>query len=166
MRIRGIRETDAEAFLALQRQLDEETSFMMLEPGERTVTVEETVQRIHDILTKENQTILLAEEEGKLVGFAGAMGGRWRRNRHCVHLVAGILKDYTGRGIGTRLFEAVEVWAAKKGLHRLELTVMIHNERALALYRKMGFEIEGIKKDSLRVDGTYVDEYYMAKQIG
>ena len=27
----------------------------------------------------------------------------------------------------------------------LELTVMAHNERAIRLYKKMGFEIEGIK---------------------
>jgi Acetyltransferases, including N-acetylases of ribosomal proteins len=48
-------------------------------------------------------------------------------------------------------------------LTRLELTVMVHNERAIALYKKMGFEIEGTKKRSMRIDGQYVDEYYMAK---
>jgi RimJ/RimL family protein N-acetyltransferase len=40
---------------------------------------------------------------------------------------------------------------------------MVHNERAIALYKKMGFEIEGTKKRSMRIDGQYVDEYYMAK---
>jgi RimJ/RimL family protein N-acetyltransferase len=32
-----------------------------------------------------------------------------------------------------------------------------------SLYQKMGFQVEGIKKDSLLVDGVYVDEYYMGK---
>ena len=40
---------------------------------------------------------------------------------------------------------------------------MVHNERAIRLYKKMGFEIEGTKKHSLFVNGQYVDEYYMAK---
>lgn len=166
MRIRRIRGEDAEAFLHLQRQLDEETSFMMLEPGERTESAEATAQRICDVVARENHTILLAEVEDHLVGFIEAVGGRWRRNRHSVYLVVGILEAYTGKGIGTRLFEEVEAWAAEKGLHRLELTVMTRNERALALYRKRGFEIEGVKKDSLWVDGEFVDEYYIAKRLG
>jgi RimJ/RimL family protein N-acetyltransferase len=42
---------------------------------------------------------------------------------------------------------------------------MVHNEAALALYKKMGFEIEGRKKHSLLINGTYVDEYCMAKLL-
>jgi RimJ/RimL family protein N-acetyltransferase len=42
---------------------------------------------------------------------------------------------------------------------------MAHNERAIRLYKKMGFEIEGTKKHSLLISGSYVDEYYMAKLI-
>jgi RimJ/RimL family protein N-acetyltransferase len=42
---------------------------------------------------------------------------------------------------------------------------MTHNEAGLALYKKMGFKIEGTKKDSLFVDGVYIDEYYMSKLL-
>jgi RimJ/RimL family protein N-acetyltransferase len=79
--------------------------------------------------------------------------------------VIGILEQFTGKGIGTQLFQMLEAWARSNDIHRLELTVMTHNERAIALYKKMGFEIEGIKKHSLFVNGEYVDEYYMAKLI-
>ena len=61
------------------------------------------------------------------------------------------------------LFEALDKWAIDHKLRRLELTVMSHNERAIRLYQKMGYETEGIKQDSLWVNGKYVDEYYMAK---
>ena len=57
----------------------------------------------------------------------------------------------------------LEKWATDHKIHRLELTVMSHNERAVNLYQKMGFKIEGIKQDSLLVNDEYVDEYYMAK---
>jgi RimJ/RimL family protein N-acetyltransferase len=82
-----------------------------------------------------------------------------------VYIVVGVLQAYSGQGIGTRLFREVEKWAREQELHRLELTVMTHNERAIHLYKKMGFEIEGTKRDSICVDGTYVDEYYMAKLL-
>ena len=42
---------------------------------------------------------------------------------------------------------------------------MTHNERGVRLYRSMGFETEGVKVKSLKVDGNYVDEYCMAKLL-
>jgi RimJ/RimL family protein N-acetyltransferase len=72
-----------------------------------------------------------------------AYGGRCKRNRHSVYLITGILQAFTSQGIGTRLFVELEKWARENNIHRLELTVLVHNEAALALYRKMGFEIEG-----------------------
>ena len=57
----------------------------------------------------------------------------------------------------------MEKWAAENGVKRLELSVMTHNERGLALYKKMGFDIEGIKRASIFVNGAYVDEYLMGK---
>ena len=68
-------------------------------------------------------------------------------------IVIGILQEYSGRGIGTTLFKEVEKWARLHDVWRLELTVMAHNTRAQALYRKIGFEQEGVKKASLIIDG-------------
>lgn len=166
MDIRTICESDSEAFLLLGKTLDEETQFMMLEPGERNLTVEEQRQRILAVLGRDNQTILVAEEENRLVGFLGIFGEGFRRNQHCAYIVIGILQAYTGQGIGKQLFAAAEAWALEKGLHRLELTVMRHNDRAIRLYHQMGFMVEGIKQDSLRVNDRYVDEIYMAKLLG
>lgn len=165
MKIRAIDESDSEQFLLLGKLLDEETQFMMLEPGERNLTVEEQAQRIKNVLAHDNQIILVAEVENQLAGFLGAYGGSFRRNRHSAYIVIGIRQNFAGQGIGQQLFEALESWAVEHDLHRLELTVMCHNERALRLYQKMGYKIEGRKQDSLRIDGRYVDEYYMAKML-
>ncbi len=163
--LRTIREGDAEAYLGLCRQLDEETHFMMLEPGERTSTIQHQRERIRQTLARENQTILVAEDAGKLVGYISGSGGEYRRNAKTVHIVIGILQSYTGQGIGKRFFQALEEWASQRGMHRLELTVMKHNQRGIALYQRMGFEVEGLKRDDLFVDGGYVDQYIMAKLL-
>ena len=163
MLIRTIQPDDAEQFLNLRKKIDEETQFMMFEPGERTTTVEEQRDYIERLILQENSTTFVAEHNGQLVGYLSASGGEFRRNRHSAHIVIGILQDYTGQGIGGQLFAALEEWAHQMSISRLELTVMIHNKAALALYRKRGFEIEGTKKHSLLVNGQYVDEYYMAK---
>ncbi|UNO50900.1 GNAT family N-acetyltransferase [Alicyclobacillus acidoterrestris] len=163
--VRKIAMEDAEAYLQLCRQLDEETSFMLYEPGERETTVPEERARLASMFGRDNQTAFVAEVDGRIVGHIQAMGGHVRRNRRTVYLVIGILQAYTGQGIGTALFRAVEAWARTVGVHRLELTVMTHNEAAIGLYRKMGFQIEGTARETLFVDGRYVDEYWMAKLL-
>lgn len=67
--------------------------------------------------------------------------------------------------MGTALFSKLDDWAKGKGMHRLELTVLVDNTVGVALYKKMGFEIEGRKRQSLQVNGSYVDEYYMSKLL-
>ncbi|GAB3790915.1 hypothetical protein GCM10028868_04180 [Virgibacillus kimchii] len=73
------------------------------------------------------------------------------------------MDDYQGKGIGTALFCELEKWAMQNGLHRLELTVITDNLAGITLYKKAGFQKEGVKRDSLYMDGKYVNEYYMSK---
>ncbi len=78
--IRHIAESDAEAVLNLCTQLDQETTFMMLEPGERAPVFDEQKKRIAAVISNPNQTFLLAEDNGAPVGFLAAHGGLYRRN--------------------------------------------------------------------------------------
>ncbi|AHF06134.1 GCN5 family N-acetyltransferase [Desulfitobacterium metallireducens DSM 15288] len=163
--MREIEITDAKELLELCLKLDKETQFMMLEEGERQQAVDKQQDQINRVLSTHNQIIFIATNGDQIVGYLGAYGGEYRRNAHSAYIVIGILKDYIGQGIGTRLFQTLEQWAYKCGIHRLELTVMAHNLQAFALYKKVGFTIEGIKKHSIHIDGSYVDEYYMVKLL-
>jgi RimJ/RimL family protein N-acetyltransferase len=58
-----------------------------------------------------------------------------------------------------------EDWARAQQLQRLELSVMAHNFPALALYSKLGFQIEGTAPYALCIDGKYVDLHYMSKVL-
>lgn len=100
-----------------------------------------------------------------MIGYLIAIGGSAKRSKHTAYIVADILSQYRGQGIGTALFKHLENWAKKHSISRLELTVVAENEAGVALYKKSGFEIEGIKRNSLLIDGVYHDEYYMAKLL-
>ncbi|EIJ78477.1 GCN5-related N-acetyltransferase [Bacillus methanolicus PB1] len=165
MQIRHITSDDAEKFVNLILQVESESDFMLFEANERKVTPEQQRSQIEAMQKKGNSTILVAEVEGNLVGYLVAIGGRARRNKHTVYLVVGILDQYRGKGIGNKLFTELENWAREHKIHRLELSVITSNRAALSLYSKMGFQKEGIKKDSLLVNGQYVDEYYMSKLL-
>jgi RimJ/RimL family protein N-acetyltransferase len=161
MKIRPLRAADAAAYLELVKTTDVESDFMMQEPGERQMTVFQLVISLNSA----GNHIFVAEEDGKLIGqlVAFNMYGRNKRVVHVLHIGISILKSHWGKGVGTKLFEYMEKWAIENGTKRLELSVMTHNERGIALYKKMGFEIEGTKKASICVNGNYVDEYLMSK---
>jgi RimJ/RimL family protein N-acetyltransferase len=163
--VREITVQDAAAFLDLCLALDQETEFMMLEPGERPSDMAWQERRIQSWLAEANETVLVCAVENELAGFIAVAGGKYRRNRHSAHLVLGVRQKFASQGFGRQLMSAAENWARRQGMHRLELTVMTHNQRAVGLYRKMGYEIEGVRHDSLRVSGTFVDEYAMAKLL-
>ena len=59
--------------------------------------------------------------------------------------------------------QTMETWVQRQGLHRVEFTVVESNAAARALYNKFGYVEEGVKRDSLRINGTFVNEIYMAK---
>ncbi len=163
-KIRRLRPADAHAYLQLVITTDAESNFMTTEPGERQTNAFQLSMSLHTGA----QTIFVAEsKEGQLIGQLSLMYlyGQGVRCRHVVHIGISVLKAHWGRGVGNQLFEALEKWAEAEGIIRLELSVMTHNERGIALYKKRGFEIEGIKKASIFVGGQYVDEYMMAKLL-
>lgn len=110
MLIRTARERDAEALLRLLGRLDEETHFMMYERDERSTEICEQEKLLRSILSG-GGTVLLAKEGDRLVGFLEAARGVFRRNRHVVGLVVGVLGDRSGRGIGSDLMDEAERWA-------------------------------------------------------
>ena len=153
---------EAEVFWELMNALDYETKYMLFEPGERVKNLARMEAIIESALAGDD-FLYIAEVNGKFVGYVSAQRETLKRVAHTAYIVAGIRKDFQNRGIGTKLFEILDDWAQEKGVKRLELTVICENTRAKHLYEKMGFEIEGIKKKSTLVDGTFLDEYYMAK---
>ncbi len=165
-KIRELVETDAERMVALHMALDRESAFMLLEPGERPADVAPELERIRAMTARDNQLVLVAEIDEDLVGYVAVLGGPFRRNRHTGLVVIGVRQEFAGRGLGGALLDAAARWAEGAGFHRLELTVMAHNERAIRLYERKGFVREGVKRQALLVGDAWVDEILMAKLIG
>lgn len=81
---------------------------------------------------------------------------------HIGSLGIGVLAPYRGQGIGKQLMKTAIDHARLKGLTRIELTVREKNTRAIALYKQMGFVIEGTHKNGVCIDGVYENHIFMA----
>ncbi len=163
--IRELTQEYASPFAQLMRSVEQDSQYMLYEPEERSTTVEDHRRKIQSINESPNSTLLAAESDHKLAGYLLAIGGIAKRNKHCAYIVVGILKEHRGQGLGTKLFQHVEDWAKKQQIYRLELNAVVKNAAGIALYKKAGFSIEGVRKDSLFINNQYVDEYYMAKLL-
>ena len=138
----------------------------MLEPDERRETSSEVAAQLEETQRRGNSVVLVADDQETLLGYVEADGGRFRRNRHSAQVVIGVRQHAAERGLGRALLQELSRWAERQGVHRLELTVMAHNSRAVALYRSAGYELEGTRRHSLLLDGAYVDELSLAKLHG
>jgi RimJ/RimL family protein N-acetyltransferase len=85
--------------------------------------------------------------------------------RHIGYIVTGLINDIQQQGLATQMFDETFKWAKRKGLRRLELTVITTNKRAVNFYEKIGFKIEGIKHSSVYMDDHYFDELYMSMML-
>ena len=100
---------------------------------------------------------LLATSADRVVGWCDVNPVQRPTMRHSGVLGIGLLGEYRGRGLGEKLMLMTLEAAHMFGLTRVELSVRHDNARALGLYRKVGFEIEGRKRRAVLVDGVYHD---------
>ncbi|KAL1725843.1 acyl-CoA N-acyltransferase [Schizophyllum commune] len=94
--------------------------------------------------------------DGQAVGNVELHGGQNKNRDGGLAIV--LHESIRGKGHGTEIVRWVVDYAfLQLGLHRVSLSVMGDNPRALALYNKVGFVEEGRKRKGIWQDGDWVD---------
>ncbi|WP_160724799.1 GNAT family N-acetyltransferase [Bacillus sp. USDA818B3_A] len=162
--IRSASEKDAKSLSEVRVQIDGETENMDREKGEGYIDEKGFRQIIKQDTENWNHLFLVADVDGKVVGFSRCEGSQLRRSSHKVEFGVCVLKDYWGHSIGTKLLEESLLWADANGIKKVALNVLETNEKARILYEKYGFEVEGVlKKDKLLSDGHYYNTILMGR---
>lgn len=167
--LRNAVESDAQGLYDYLVKSAGETHFILREPEDCwAYSVEGEKEFIKKFAENPYQMILVCEVDGVIAGNCEISFNGKSKLRHRASLAIALLKDYWGQGIGSRMFETMIKTAEDfGGVTRLFLEVVEGNERALALYKKFGFEIVSHLPDGLRLkDGTYLSEFRMMKKLG
>lgn len=88
-----------------------------------------------------------------------------RRLAHTGEIALSVRKKYWHIGVGSAIMEMLIELAKEASLKNVELGVYADNERAIALYKRFGFEEIGRHRGKLYVDGEYYDEILMDLHI-
>lgn len=105
----------------------------------------------------------VAVEADKVVGWCDILPNPRPGFQHSGSVGMGVLREWRGQGLGEALLAACIEKASAKGLTRIELEVYTDNAAAIALYRKLGFVEEGLKRRARILDGRTQDLLVMAR---
>ena len=148
---------DLEPALDVLAAVAEERLYIGTEPP---VDRDRRLKKWRGVLDHPKETMFVAVEDGRIVGNADI---QWAG---VSELGMAILAEWRGKGIGSALLEALIGWAETDGSHKMELRVWPHNEAAIALYEKFGFEREGyLKRHYRRRNGEVWDCIIMGLQL-
>lgn len=156
--IRSFRDSDVEELNIIRRSDGIFETILSL----KDETVEQTYlyfvgERIHSF-------VAVTSEDNNVVGYIKLVIDEERRRRHKGSISIAIKKEYQGNGVGKRLFkEMIDLSRNWLMLKKLELTVLQSNTSAIELYKKYGFEVEGISRMNTIVNGNYEDVIFMGK---
>ena len=143
-------EADGAALSAFERQRAEETELMLRYPDE-CLDAGEMCASVRSFLLSETDVMIVCETGGRIVGCCEMVRHKLRKTAHRAEISLGNLRTCWGLGIGTALLRETIALARRQGVARLELNVFEGNDRAMALYRKMGFVPAARRPDCVRL---------------
>ena len=138
--LRNGTERDGQALLDIYILTHAQTDYLLAYPDEATMTAQMEAQFLKGKTDSPDEIEILAEVDGNVVGSAGiGCVGRKDKLKHRAEFGISVDRAYWGLGIGRAMTEACIECAAKAGYSQLELDAVAENEKALALYRSLGF---------------------------
>lgn len=159
---------DAAEMLAFRIKSLGQTDYLMQYPEEMAdYTIEKQLNFINRMIESPNDKMFTVIVDGKIAGTGQVSFNTRIKTRHKAGIGIALLKEYWGLGIGSAIFtEIIKSAQSRDGVELLELEVIEGNERAIALYKKFGFETVAEIPDAIRLkDGRMLKLITMMKKI-
>lgn len=163
---RRAQESDAKKIVDFYNYVGGETSYLSFEKDEYPMNVTEQEEELRSLESKKASIMLLAMDGEDITGIATINSSAKIKERHDGELGIVVAKKYQGQGIGTELIRQLIEWAKGNGVTtRISLDTRADNVKAVELYMKFGFVVEGCRRNSTLLDGKYYDLYVMGMML-
>lgn len=166
LEIRKARIDDAVNLNEFLKTIILETDQFGYEPDEFTITDEQQAHTISMFSQADNAILLVATINDKIVGNLSFRVGASKKFHHVGELGVQVLKDYWNLGIGKELIKYLINWAQEnKFIIKISLRVRADNQNAIHVYKKLGFQEEGVLKGEMMCNGILYDLIYMGLMV-
>lgn len=160
------KESDAEKIVAFYNYVGGETSYLSFEKDEYPMDVEAQAESIRGLEGNETNIMLMAMDGEDIAGIATISSSHKVKARHDGGLGIVVAQRYQGQGIGTELIRRLIEWARGNGItRRISLDTRADNVKAVELYMKLGFIVEGCRRNATLLDEKYYDIYVMGMML-
>lgn len=153
--------SDAKCLLEFLKQVATETHNLTFEADELVLNELQEIENIKASHDSKNSLMILAKDNGRIVGNVTLSGSNRKRIQHRSSLGISVLKEYWHQEIGSNLLAAAIGYAIENDIAIIELEVLANNKNAIALYEKFGFETIGVYKEYFIVNGEAIDAKLM-----
>jgi L-amino acid N-acyltransferase YncA len=134
---------DGEAFQAfMQAQPEDDLFFLLVD----VTTPEGLAHWVADLENNRNTTVL-AEQDGKIVGYSSLHHSQTRWTRHLGEIRLLVAPDQRFRGLGHMLAREVFAIGHDLGLRRIVVRVASGQTSARHLFERLGFQMEALLAD-------------------
>ena len=157
---------DAPDILEYVGAISRETDFLSFGPDEFGYTLLQERAIIREYEAADNRLLLVGKVGDALVAMLTFGGGPRPRNRHTGEFGISVRQAYWGRGIASALIDSLLDWArASAVITKINLRVRTDNARAIALYERKGFVVEGTISRDIRIGDQYHHHHVMGLEI-
>jgi RimJ/RimL family protein N-acetyltransferase len=157
---------DARSVLDYVEAISGESDFLTFGPGEFDLTEAAEEDLLRKYRESDNQLYLLGLIDDTIVASLTFSAGHRPRLRHSGEFGMSVRKQYWGLGIGSLMLNALIEWArATQIVKKINLRVRTDNQRAILLYNRKGFVIEGTIRKEIFLDGRYFDNHWMGMAL-
>ncbi len=155
---------DAAGLVALGREVGAEPEGWLITDGDWRDVGEER-RYLRAIRRTPHAAVFVAEADDRIIGRLSLARDSHPASPHVADLGLMVEAGYRRQGIGTALLDQAVEWAREVGVEKIELHVFPHNEAAIRLYERFGFEREGIRRRHYRRRDERLDAVLMALHV-
>ena len=156
--------SDAAMLLEYLKQVGGETDNLTFGPEGMPFSVEAEAEFISSMENSQDDIMLLAKSDEKIVGCA-SLNRLPRRMKHRGDFAISVAKDYWNRGIGSQLLENIIAFARENDFEIIDLQVRSDNKSAIHLYEKYGLKKIGEHSAFFKVDDENISFDIMCLEL-
>jgi RimJ/RimL family protein N-acetyltransferase len=159
---------DAEKIHSLGMEVFLSSDYLVATPEEfSAIPLDRQIERIKNHEANESGVWLVAECGGELVGMIDFQGAKSKKHRHKGAFGMVVRPSWQNKGVGSALLSTLIEWVrAHPYLEVINLTVSEENAGAVALYKKLGFQITGREPYGLKhPDGRFLVDLTMTLKL-